>query len=328
VKKGISLPAFNSPFTPHHSLFNSFDNRQQIAMNFSNIFATLSLTATQTPERTNTSGTTTLGLRSLKTKFIEGDSIMVVRKFRSFGIGSIGLVEDTGGGVVCSATTAYVAAVPQVETAAAAGTITLAGNATVTVTAAGLTGSPLAISVPVLLSDTASAWAAKVRTALTNNAAIASRYTVGGTGTAIWLTRILADEYGYSNDATLNIALANGTCTGITAAPTSTNATAGALATGGYWDVTANEDGEGIALPVFTEMKALLIYCTKGTGYYIFGAAEQYKGDLVGEGAIGFHQTPPSLNLISPLTGHDVTVDGLTAGINEFIVVLVYGNLS
>jgi hypothetical protein len=107
----------------------------------------------------------------------------------------------------------------QVETATAAGTITLAGDVSVTVTGAGIAGSPLAISVPVANTDTAATWAGKVRTALSGSVAITSLYTVGGTTTAIVLTRNTPGV----NDGTLNIALANGTTTGVTAAPTSAN---------------------------------------------------------------------------------------------------------
>lgn len=122
-------------------------------------------------------------------------------------------------------TTAGVASVAQVETATAAGTITGSGNATVIVTAAGMTGSPKTISVAVLNGDTASDWAAKVRTALGQDAAVTALFTVGGSGTSITLTRTSPD--GVSNDATLNISLDNGTCTGITTAATSANTTAG-----------------------------------------------------------------------------------------------------
>ena len=47
--------------------------------------------------------------------------------------------------------------------------------------------------------------------------------TVGGYGTVVELTALTAA----ANDATLNIAIANGTCAGLTAAPTSANTTAG-----------------------------------------------------------------------------------------------------
>jgi hypothetical protein len=111
----------------------------------------------------------------------------------------------------------------QVETATAAGTITGSGNASVVVTAAGMTGTPKTIAVAVLENDTAAVWAGKVRTALGNDAAVAALFTVGGEGAAIVLTR----KTPAANDATLNIALDNGTCTGITTAATSANTTAG-----------------------------------------------------------------------------------------------------
>jgi hypothetical protein len=112
----------------------------------------------------------------------------------------------------------------QVETATAAGTVSTAGNASITVTAAGMTGSPKVYSVAVALSDTASVWAGKVRTALGADNALTALFTVGGSGTSIVLTAksILA-----GNDATLNIAIATGTAVGITAAPTSATTTTG-----------------------------------------------------------------------------------------------------
>lgn len=112
----------------------------------------------------------------------------------------------------------------QVETATAAGTIGTGGNATVVVTGARITGSPVTVSVAVVNGDTAETWAGKVRTALAANTAISSVYTVGGSTTAITLTETTPFN---TNDATLNISLDNGTCTGITTAATSANTTAG-----------------------------------------------------------------------------------------------------
>ena len=111
----------------------------------------------------------------------------------------------------------------QVETATVVGTITTAGNATVTVTGAGITGSPLAVSVAVALGDTASVIAQKMRVALQNTAAITAVYEVSGAGSDIVLTRKLAAV----NDATLNIAVADGTSVGITEAEISVNTKAG-----------------------------------------------------------------------------------------------------
>jgi hypothetical protein len=115
---------------------------------------------------------------------------------------------------------------PQVETATAAGTISTAGNVQVIVTAAGVTGSPITLSVAAALNDTAAQWAAKVRAALAANEAIAAKFAVSGTDASIVLTSLK----GLANDATLNIALADGTSVGVTAAPSSANTTAGVVA--------------------------------------------------------------------------------------------------
>lgn len=111
----------------------------------------------------------------------------------------------------------------QVETATAAGTVTGSGNASVVVTGAGITGSPLTIPVAVLNGDTPAVWAAKVRAALAGTAAITALYAVGGTNSFITLTESVPN----GNDATLNIAIATGTATGITTAATSGDTTAG-----------------------------------------------------------------------------------------------------
>ena len=113
----------------------------------------------------------------------------------------------------------------QVETATIVGTITGDGNASVTITAAGMTGSPKTLSVPVLNTDTASVVAGKIRVALAADTDITDLFVVGGTGAAVSLTRIVAAE----NDATLNVAYTNGTCTGLTPNATSANTVEGAL---------------------------------------------------------------------------------------------------
>ncbi|HEU4341002.1 MAG TPA: hypothetical protein VFU31_05475 [Candidatus Binatia bacterium] len=111
----------------------------------------------------------------------------------------------------------------QVETATVVGTITGTGNASVTVTARGMNGSPKTISVAVTSGDTASLVGAAIRLALATDADVAALFLTGGSGANITLT---SHTYA-ANDSTLNIAIANGTCTGLTAAPTSTNTTAG-----------------------------------------------------------------------------------------------------
>ncbi len=116
----------------------------------------------------------------------------------------------------------------QVETATAAGTASADGNVNVTVTGAGITGSPLLIPVAILNGDTADAWAAKVRAALSAESAITDLYSVGGTASQITLTRLIYTL----NDGTLNVALANGAPSpGITAAASSGNTVTGGSST-------------------------------------------------------------------------------------------------
>jgi hypothetical protein len=121
------------------------------------------------------------------------------------------------------ATRAALLGTPQVETATAAGTATAGGNITVTVTAAGMTGSPKAVVVPILNGDTATVWAGKVRTALAADIDISGFFNVGGATTAIVLTRRAAA----ANDATMNLAIADTDTTGITPVVTSTDTTPG-----------------------------------------------------------------------------------------------------
>jgi hypothetical protein len=115
--------------------------------------------------------------------------------------------------------------VAQVETATIVGTITLAGDATFTITAAGMAGSPLAVSVPVALNDTATQVAAKSAVVLNNTAAVAAMFVATSVNADLKLTAINSA----ANDATLNIAFTNGTCTGLTPNATSANTTAGVL---------------------------------------------------------------------------------------------------
>lgn len=121
------------------------------------------------------------------------------------------------------------AGVAQVETATVVGTIEAAGagNASVTVTAVGMTGTPKAVSVAVANDDTASQVATKIRATLTADADVGhvttGFFTVSGAGAEVILTAKVAA----ANDGTLNIAIDDDTSVGLTAAPTSANTTAG-----------------------------------------------------------------------------------------------------
>lgn len=111
----------------------------------------------------------------------------------------------------------------QIETATVVGTITLAGDAKITVTAALLAGSPKDYAVAVALNDTASQVAGKARAVLAADSDLTDFYTVGGTGATIKLTALQSA----ANDASLNIASDNDTCTGLTTEASSANSTAG-----------------------------------------------------------------------------------------------------
>jgi hypothetical protein len=113
----------------------------------------------------------------------------------------------------------------QVETATAVGAVTAAGNLEVTFTSADLGISPLVLSVPVANADAATAWSVKVANALNANVDVASKFIAATSGAAIVLTR----RAGGTVDTTLNLALANGTAAGITAAPTSVETTTSVL---------------------------------------------------------------------------------------------------
>ncbi len=115
--------------------------------------------------------------------------------------------------------------VAQVESTPIVGTITGDGNATFTITGAGITGSPVAISVPVLNGDTTTVVAAKAAVVVNANAAVAALYIASSNAASFILTAIKSA----ADDATLNIAYTNGTCTGLTPDATSDNATAGVL---------------------------------------------------------------------------------------------------
>lgn len=94
-------------------------------------------------------------------------------------------------------------------------------NINVTITRFGVNDT---FTIPVLAGESASTWAGKIRTALSNNPSIGFGFDVSGTGTSIVLTSMRNQS-----DGTLNIAIANGSPSpGITAAPTSTNTQPGA----------------------------------------------------------------------------------------------------
>jgi hypothetical protein len=75
--------------------------------------------------------------------------------------------------------------IQQVETATAAGTVSANGNAQITVTAAGMPGSPRLVSVALLNGDTPTVWAGKARAALAADPLVGAFFIVSGSGTSI-----------------------------------------------------------------------------------------------------------------------------------------------
>lgn len=115
---------------------------------------------------------------------------------------------------------------------------TAAETATVTVTAAGMTGSPKAVAVPLLVADdTAAEVATKIRTALTNDAAVAALFTVGGADAEVILTKKVIAAY----DSTFDIAFAAGT-TGATAGADVENTASVTMADTNYIGATSIAD--------------------------------------------------------------------------------------
>jgi len=212
------------------------------------------------------------------------------------------------------------AGVNQVETATAAGTITASGNATVIVTGDDIVGSPLTVSVAVLNADTASAWAQKVRAALSAVSAITSLYTVGGSTTAISLTRIVK-RY---NDSTLNISLANGTCTGITTAATSVGTTAGINPAKCYrisGTTYVGDNFEGADLPNLNDILGFQVRHTAGNG--TFTITNPDFNDILGEGEVLQKSASTSGSLGSITPGNTLTFSG-TANYCKAIVTFIF----
>ena len=222
----------------------------------SNARAYYGLLATGTPTKTQVDGSAQIGVGSTVLTLTGATKAYCVSATLASATNTLTI--DTATGIATVGT----APVSQVETAtivAAAGA-TSSGNLAVTVTAAGVTGSPLAIPVALVtgVDTTASLIAAKVRTALGANTALGVLYTVGGSGANITLTRTVAAN----NDATLNIAVAAGL--GVSAITSSTDTTAGV---GGVKLTNNTGDGkdfEGISLGSMPSFYGFLLKVVSG----------------------------------------------------------------
>lgn len=214
------------------------------------------LFGTGTPTKTQSTGDIQVGVSSSSLPLTGATKAYCV----SATLASAGntLTIDTETGIATVGT----APVSQVETATvvAASGATSNGNLAVTVTAARVTGTPVAVTVALTTADnTASLVATKIRAALTANTAIAAVYTVGGTGADVRLTEIDPEN----NDSTLNIAWP--AALGVSAVTTSMNTTTGV---GGVKLTNNTGDGkdfEGVSLGEMADIAGLLLKCSIGS---------------------------------------------------------------
>jgi hypothetical protein len=219
---------------------------------------------TASPASSLTTGRVTVGTSAAQQSFATADIGYAISTRLTTSSTTATLDVQTG---VCTGSAAFVAGVAQVETAtvvAAAGA-TSSGNCIVTVTGSTLTGSPLAVTIPLTTSaNTATLVASALASGLNANTAIAAKYSVASSGADIILT-VKADANGnyLANDGTLNIAIPGGL--GITAAATSADTTAGVVSSGVQVLDGDGKDFEGVTLPSMARIYALEINVTSGS---------------------------------------------------------------
>lgn len=203
---------------------------------FSDARAIYGLSATATPTSTNVSGSLQIGVAQTQSRLADAN---VAYSLRAVIVDGATLSVDFSNGIT-TGSTAWVAGTAQIETATvvAASGITGSGNATVTVTAAGMTGSPKAISVALTTAEhtTATLIATAIAAALNVDTDYSALFTATSSGANVITTRKSlwsgTPSLYPANDSTLNVAIANGTCTGITTAATSTNTLSGVASSG------------------------------------------------------------------------------------------------
>lgn len=238
---------------------------------FSDARAIYGLSATATPTSTNASGSIQVGVNQTQVRLADANVAYSLRAVFSGAADELVLDHTTGS---TAGSTSFVAGTAQVETATviAASGITGSGNATVTVTAAGMTGSPKAISVALTTTEhtTATLIATAIAAALNADTAYSALFTATSSGADIITTRKSlwsgTPNLYPANDSTLNVAIANGTCTGITTAATSTNTTAGVASTGVKIYDGDGKDVEGETLATLTDVNAILVENTGDSG--------------------------------------------------------------
>ena len=243
-------------------------------MNILRIQSVGQLTTSANHTRTKVTGILQIGATNSVNNFSKDTHTSYVRKVIICDTAGTATLDLTDASVTGSA--AYVAPVAQSRQVVATGTVTTAGTVFFRVTGtmySALPGGYKSISVTVP-TGVASVWGTTVREAVQANTAFTNEFVVSGTGDTIILTRIV-DDYGYANDATLEIQIfATGTAVGASTSA-STNIANGALATGVLWEETDTVDAEGVDLPAMESTAAgTLINCTRGVGIIEDDAAD------------------------------------------------------
>jgi len=282
------------------------------------------LVSSATPQGSNVSNSVSVGASNAAVSLTSAATLVT---FDAVVVGSSSdLVIDVSD-LDSTGTTAWTAGTAQVETATAAGTITGAGNAEVIVTASGMTGSPKTLDVAVASTDTASEWAAKVRAALAADADVSALFSISGTGADIVLTRkadFSATVSGATvsvypaNDATLNVSLDNGTCTGITTAATSADTTAGVATAGVYVPDLDGNDFEGRATGGATKIYGVYIANSSTSS----DSLTITQGTVLADLAVPVGSTYAMADPAGGLEFADITIEPTTAGPSLVTVVL------
>ena len=228
--------------------------------------ATFGINARATPVKSGTTGTVQVGANSETVTLTATKQV----SFQAVIVGSasdlvidISDLDNTG-------STAWTAGNAQVETATvtAASGITTSGNATVTVTATGMTGSPKAISVPLTTGThtTAALIATAIAAGLNADTAYAALFTATSSGATVITTGKASSTYTLNGTsvpvypatiANLNVALAGGL--GITAAAPSADTTAGVATAGCIVPDLDGNDYEGEATGGLASVDAVYI---------------------------------------------------------------------
>jgi hypothetical protein len=260
-------------------------------MNLSNARATFGLQAKATPTSSNISGTVQIGANNETISFPNAD---VAYSLRAIFAGSGDVMEIDLTDCDTTGSTAFVAGTAQVETATitAASGATSSGTMTMVLTSAGMTGSPLNVPVALVTGThtTAALIASAARAALSANAVVAARFSIGGTGANIVLTRKPTSTHTVptgtlnlyaANDTLLNLAIPAGL--GVTLAASSANTTLGVVSDGVKIYDGDGKDFEGDALATISAFYGLL---ATGTGSISYASSTSvYKGG-VGNGSM------------------------------------------